>query len=385
MSRTTESGKLPALDGLRGIAVLMVMLYHWTILPPSNFDAPAFSLLGSGWMGVDLFFVISGFLITGILLDSKGQKHYYKNFWIRRSLRILPLYYLFLFLVFAVMPLFVKVDTTETGPINPLWYWALLSNIYYSVKAHWIHATLDCTWSLSIEEQFYWFWPFAVALLSRQNIYRLCLGLIALAPICRTLLWYAGTEPIHGYVLTFCRTDALAFGGLIAIFWRSGKPKTYFLKLGRTFTFTTALPLVAMLLYRNGDLLDPLVRTAGLTIIGFFFTGLLCLALSASTRGNFHRALITKPLLFLGKYSYCLYLCHLPIRNLMRTALFPPEALLPYMGTYLFSQVLFYIACAVPTLFVAFCSYHLYEKHFLKLKDKFAVRTLKPKIEKLAA
>ena len=145
---------IPALDGLRGIAVLTVMWLHFVFLVPRTGGERLFwNLSETGWIGVDLFFVLSGFLITGILYDAKGGPHYFRNFYMRRSLRIFPLYYAFLILIFAVMPLLRASGADHVG--KQLWMWTYLSNVLFArvgwegMPAHTTHL-----WSLAIEEQF---------------------------------------------------------------------------------------------------------------------------------------------------------------------------------------------------------------------------------------
>ena len=140
MTRPSQAGFIPALDGLRGIAIILVMLHHFTFSAPrltdyvpNLIDARIGEVIFFFWTGVDLFFVLSGFLITGILLDTRGTKRYFTNFYARRILRIFPLYYLVLFLAFVVLPMFPAVDAVldpqeeelAEGDRPPQWrYWA---------------------------------------------------------------------------------------------------------------------------------------------------------------------------------------------------------------------------------------------------------------------
>src|SRR5437588_9009399 len=158
---------IPALDGLRGLAILLVMGYHFgqdadgggTALGP--FLSPVF---GVGYHGVDLFFVLSGFLITGILLDMKDRPRYFRNFYIRRILRIFPLYYAVLFCLLVLLPLLV------TPPVFPFaeaqrrqaWLWLYASNIYHAWTGHWRLTGFSHLWSLAVEEHFYLIWPVVI-------------------------------------------------------------------------------------------------------------------------------------------------------------------------------------------------------------------------------
>ena len=147
----------PALDGLRGLAILLVLALHLTIIKPvTAVDQAITSVLHAGWMGVDLFFVLSGFLITGILIDSRGSDRYFLTFYARRTLRIVPLYYLVVFVSFVVLPHFPTWYDRLVGPkmVLPEWeYWLFLSNIGISDRDRFLHGILGVSWSLSIEEQ----------------------------------------------------------------------------------------------------------------------------------------------------------------------------------------------------------------------------------------
>src|SRR5687767_2907742 len=168
MTGRRETGFIPALDGLRGIAIILVMLHHFTYYRPnSGIDAQIASVLFFGWAGVDLFFVLSGFLITGILLDTRDSKRYFSTFYARRTLRIFPLYYLVLLLAFVVLPKFPALHPVllgQVGPVDlpPQWpYWLYLTN-FSIADGGWVHGWVDVAWSLAIEEQFYLVWPLMI-------------------------------------------------------------------------------------------------------------------------------------------------------------------------------------------------------------------------------
>src|SRR5438105_167735 len=126
-----RSSHLPTLDGLRGIAILMVLFFHMTLLPPATApDRLLARLMANGWVGVDLFFVLSGFLITGILLDAKGEPHFFRNFYARRTLRIFPLYYGVIAIYLLILPALAPAFAARFGAVQgrPLFYWFYLSN-----------------------------------------------------------------------------------------------------------------------------------------------------------------------------------------------------------------------------------------------------------------
>jgi peptidoglycan/LPS O-acetylase OafA/YrhL len=226
-------GRIPQLDGLRGVAIAMVVLYHYFSLHFSVSPGIATAYLvyptRFGWSGVDLFFVLSGFLIGGILLDAKGANNYFQVFYIRRFLRIVPVYYLLLIGFFSLIAWF------GAHP-NELWPWTLqenlprytyflfLQNIFASISNSLGSAPLAVYWSLSIEEQFYFALPFLIRFFSRERIQFLAVEIILTAPVLRIALFsFYPTHPHAWYLLMPCRADSLFFGVLGAILLRDPK------------------------------------------------------------------------------------------------------------------------------------------------------------------
>ncbi len=188
MTRRPQAGVIPALDGLRGIAIILVMLHHFTnYRPTSGIDGLIGSVVFFWWTGVDLFFVLSGFLITGILLDTRGSERYFTTFYARRILRIFPLYYLVLFLAFVVLPKFPAVHPVLAGQADlpPQWpYWLYLTNFSIADRG-WGHGWVDVGWSLAIEEQFYLVWPLVIWLCPPRLVALLCAVIIVAEPVAR--------------------------------------------------------------------------------------------------------------------------------------------------------------------------------------------------------
>lgn len=153
---------ISALDSIRGVAVLLVILFHCY---------PTY-ITKLGWLGVDLFFVLSGFLITGLLLDAKGKNNYYRNFIVRRTLRIFPLYYFALLLCLVIVPIvFKSLLPPDYGyyTANQLWFWTYTQNWLFSKTGFPENLTLVHFWSLAVEEQFYLFWPLFVRIFFPEN------------------------------------------------------------------------------------------------------------------------------------------------------------------------------------------------------------------------
>src|SRR6478735_7238859 len=187
----TVDKHVPALDGLRGVAILVVMLFHMAMVPPIGRVASVWaSVTHFGGLGVDIFFVLSGFLITGILLNAREQPHYFRNFYARRALRIFPLYYAVVFLSLVVLPRAMPWTVAKFGTVNreAVWYWFHLSNFAIARRGAFVHGVLDVSWSLAIEEQFYLIWPAIVLFASRTGLRLLCLSLIVGSCMARAIL-----------------------------------------------------------------------------------------------------------------------------------------------------------------------------------------------------
>ncbi len=178
-----------------------------------------------GWAGVDLFFVLSGFLITGILIDARGSERYFSSFYARRTLRIFPLYYLIAFLSLIVLPAFPFAYDLLVGlgaPREQWPYWLYLTNFAVAERERFIHGILDVTWSLAIEEQFYLAWAVVVWLCPTRLLGPLCAAIIVAVAGARIWALAAGATAIDVYVLTLYRADGLATGALLAWAMRRG-------------------------------------------------------------------------------------------------------------------------------------------------------------------
>lgn len=218
-----KHGPIVELDGLRALAISLVMLYHvWRYAGPWPAQAVTY-LAYTGWAGVDVFFAISGFLITGILLDAKGSERFWYTFYVRRSLRIFPLYYAVLLFVaaagYVARARGLHVDSLE--PAAHLgWNFLYLSNFAMAFWGH-EYVPFSISWSLAVEEQYYLLYPLLVARVDRAGLRRALVAMMVLAPLLRGVCMVA-ISPTATYTLPFCRMDALAIGGLATLLVRDG-------------------------------------------------------------------------------------------------------------------------------------------------------------------
>src|ERR687886_2107509 len=217
--------RYPELDGLRGVAILMVVAYHYDLAPFLS--------------GVDLFFVLSGFLLGGILLDKQEASNYFKAFYARRFCRILPLYFVCLLVFLILLPvtlgwLFGDPFEMLLGDPLPIWsYFTFTHNFAMAQLGGWGTLWLTHTWSLAVEEQFYLFLPFFLRSFSREKLPYLLVGLILSAPLLRAFLYeFHPHGDLAFYVLMPCRADALLLGVLCAYAIRNERC----LNLLRTYT-----------------------------------------------------------------------------------------------------------------------------------------------------
>lgn len=376
-ARVTRS-HIPVLDGIRGIAVLCVMILHFTLVDAvSGAERLFFEVTRVGWVGVDLFFVLSGFLITGILYDAKGGAHFFRNFYMRRVLRIFPLYYAFLVLVLVLLP---TVRPAATVPAETqFWLWTYLSNILFArvgwegMPGHTTHL-----WSLAIEEQFYMLWPLVVFFASRRRLVQICVGAIVFAELTRIGLHYTAPDGIAGYALMPARIDALAVGALVAVLAREPSGAAMLLRFSRPVMLGAALWLAIVIGWTQvavGGILPPLdvrVQLGAYTAISLLFGALLVRAIAAPDSSRGARVLNSASLAAFGRYSYALYMIHILVRNVFHGQLAALGGKLPtVLGSQLPAQVGVLVAGIGVSYALALASWHLFEKHFLAMKRFF--------------
>jgi peptidoglycan/LPS O-acetylase OafA/YrhL len=377
--------RIPALDTLRGLAVLLVMWGHTTVMKPACEVDRVYKLITqSGWIGVDLFFVLSGFLITGILLDTRGKRGWLWSFFARRALRILPLAFAVILLVCVVVPNLPRATAQPWATLQGIcdsparhqgWLWSFLGNVQIA-RGGWCFGPLDAMWSLAVEEQFYLLWPLAVLWLNRRGILWLSGGLFALSIALKAILLARGVTIDAIIVLTPTRLDGLAIGAMIACAQREGSLASILPWAKRA---VVALPfaLVSLGLLRgNFTLTDPWVLSAGVPLVAIFFGAIVVVGITRPAVGerepaanNAHRPnSITRFLAFTGKYSYALYLLHWPAHAIVMYAFFRIDDVPTVLGSRLPGALLYYAASWSAAYFLALFSWWALESRFLALK-----------------
>jgi len=329
------------------------------------------TLMNLGWIGVQLFFVLSGFLITGILLDTRDKQNGYRAFLARRTLRIFPLYYTVLFVAFVVLPLLrvhlpVKL---ASGSENQVWLWLYLSNW---VEPYGRSVTLfPHFWSLAVEEQFYLVWPFVVRGLRRRSLSIVTATLVVLGLVVRMVVRFETGNVEAAYSWTICRMDALALGAMAAILLRTPAAAEWLLArarwLGATALILLGITFVATEGFPRTSFWD---QSLGYTATAFAFALGIVAAVVATSRapsGASASVFDNRLLRWIGKYSYGIYVFHLPLHLLLGKRLLgdhrEPAGLLLGFG--------YPLAMGAVTLLLAMASYHVLEAPFLRLKSRF--------------
>ncbi len=363
---------VPSLDGVRGIAILLVVLHN-----ASPFDGAvsggarlASILLNPGWIGVQLFFVLSGYLISGILLDSRSSPSYFRAFMGRRVVRIFPLYYATLIAFFVILPMFGAGPAAIVAQShNQIFVWTYTLNwadpLGYGVVA------FPHFWSLAVEEQFYLLWPLVVRVCTPQRLLRVTLVLAVIAFAIRVALHAVGANPDMAYQFTVCRMDALALGGSVAALLRMEGGRERFQRLrGKLFATSGALLLVGLVVTKAYARHSFVSQTVGYSLLAIAFAALIAGAVGDHLAGGGRAGrLLSNPVLrAFGKYSYGIYVFHpligsligVPLRDRFGWANPPVGIGLAYVGAIIASSFA-----------LAYVSYHGFEQHFLRLKRYF--------------
>ena len=380
---STTGVHVPALDGLRGLAIACVLCVHLFIRNPRPEGSPAIrfmtGIMASGWIGVDLFFVLSGFLITGILYDTRAGPNFFHNFYARRALRILPLYYAFILLVVAIS-LLQGYHWHAQGLLLYLTYVVNCWPAWYTT-APWVN--INHFWSLCIEEQFYLLWPAAVFFLVRKR----SIGIFALAGAAFSFLFrlwaqisgLVVTHPYIQYSFTPSRLDGLLLGAVLALGIRS-RYRVAMLVWGPR-GLSVLLVFWLGWIWLLGPLPatgNPFISTAGVTLLAI--TGACLIAAVLRTGSPIARLFSARVLRLLGRYSYGLYIFHYTVRAAL------DDHVWGWTAAHSHSKVLPILASGVivltVTMALAMISFHCFELPLLRFKKRFVSHGGAPKLRR---
>jgi peptidoglycan/LPS O-acetylase OafA/YrhL len=374
-----DKQRFAPLDGLRGVAITAVFCFHYRVEPHSPAEW--------GWTGVDLFFVLSGFLITGILFDSLGDQHYFRNFYIRRALRIFPLYWgLWLVLLafmlaqsrfepaFLAWPAYIgnylEAHALRSG-LKPEHFNLLPAMVHIAQEK--LRLRVGPYWSLCVEEQYYLTWPLVIwTVRRRERLLTVCLaGMAAVLALRIGLYFRLPSQWLHHdvmYFWTFTRADSLLAGSALALWVRSPG------KLDRLRTSTVAIAtaaavaVLAIAEWRWGLFheiaFDAWMQIWGLTVVAMAACGILALTLRSAWLA---RILTWKPLLQLGRISYGFYVFHLLFWDCDRIVI---DATKPRVPAWLIHAAIF-----AWVWLLSWASFRWFETPFLRLKDRWAGST----------
>jgi peptidoglycan/LPS O-acetylase OafA/YrhL len=316
-----EIAHVPELDGIRGVAIAMVLMFHYVYVPaivaPGGLAWHVLAPLRIGWTGVDLFFVLSGFLIGGILLDARGSSNYFKVFYVRRFYRIVPLYVVVLG---ACYILTVVVERRHASQFDWMlesrlpWfsYMLYVQNFWMTSFSRFGMPGLGATWSLAVEEQFYMTLPLLVWLFDRRRLRNFLIGLVIAAPVIRTVLRFVWpVKDTLPFVMMPCRADALLLGVLAAIAMRSPSNRTWVENHGRLILGAIFVLLggCAVSIHVSPEPTSRLMQTVGYTWMALLYSLVLVYVLT-NTSSLVSRVLRGVLLRSLGRIAYGVYLLH---------------------------------------------------------------------------
>ncbi len=369
-------GHIPVLDGIRGLAILIVIFYHArnAMRPQGAIDEAWSALFSGGWCGVDLFFVLSGFLITGILVDSRDDARCVPRFFARRVLRIFPLYYLYLFAMLVVLPAAglapVRLQLLEA--YDPWVFCLYLQNMLIPIYGQ--PGIMGVTWSLAVEEQFYLVWPFVVVWLGRNRLGRTCLALLLVPLFWRFVVAVLEMNPWHAYTPIWARVDSLAAGALVALVVRQTWAQSSAAVLVAAAIWAGSAATVIAIFSVGGtfDFQSPRVFTLGFSAVSLFFAASIFLVMRFRDHFVVRSVFRNQWLRLCGKYSYCMYLAHLSIRQLLVSQLWqggPPSI----FGSQMVAQLLLFAGMTTGSVAIAHLTWRYWESPFLSLKRRLPV------------
>ena len=341
------------LDGIRAIAALMIIAFHFfQNLEPNSFGLSFLKKISVfGQTGVTLFFVLSGFLITRILLQTKFKEGFFKSFYMRRSLRIFPLYYLFLFMFYFIIPVFTGGEFVPFD--QQAFYYLYLQN--FATTFHWESSGPGHFWSLAVEEHFYLFWPLIVFFTDIKKLKSVIWGIVIAAFILRMIMVNQNYEVFY---FTFTRFDSLAIGALLALLEIKQKFKPQNTKWFIALLAAIFIPTIIIWVFLTG-IGTKWVQVIKFDLLAFTYFALIGSLLCLREKNIINRLLKTEFFQYSGKISYGLYVFHPLVFSFSHRYVITNN----WIADLLIGIILSYGLSAL--------SYHLFEFQFLKLKRFF--------------
>lgn len=352
-----------SLDGIRGIAIGLVIVHHAfqqiKVQPTDSAFATVISWFAtSGWIGVDLFFALSGYLITGILLDSRSQPGYFRLFYMRRFFRIFPLYYSFIGITLFAC-LFVPAILSR---MDLAWNVAYAANFRVALLG-WPMRAISHLWSLSVEEQFYLIWPTLILVLPRRYTFSAIIMILVTFLTVRQVGGTSGVSNLAVYGLL--HLDGLILGACLAVLIRTYPPEP------------KAMPVIWLALLTTSAIMTvEAVTTHGLdwqawsgvsylnyTLVAAWSVALIAVSIYSELSARINKVLSARVLVAFGKYSYAIYLVHLPLDFILRKLGLHPSTVLK---TVPYTAMLSLVA-----LGIALITWNLLEKRCIALKDRW--------------
>ncbi|MCZ2459264.1 MAG: acyltransferase [Chitinophagales bacterium] len=354
---------VPELDGLRGIAIILVVTFHYL-----GFRFTIFSI---GWSGVDLFFVLSGYLITSRLISSIHRKNYFSRFYLNRVLRLFPLYYAVLICFYFILPLFISREYFHSMAFyreNAVAFFTFFENWVFMGYPDLKENHLIIFWSLGVEEQFYLIWPLFIFYFYKVKRIRTILGVwIILCIVLRVILYRMDNSNYQIYLYnTFCRMDSFIIGAFLFFVHKEIlKPAPRYIVPVNT------VILIAGIIIWGTSVLSPFIATVGLTSMAIFYAGIIDIAVKRKYKW-FTTLLNRKWLIFTGKISYGLYIfhwlvirfCYAPVYRTIHSYWDIPDKVNVYLTLFI---------CCLASVVVSVLSFKYFESYFLKLKMKGAI------------